>query len=1281
MPLTGSCMCGAIAYKSTTDPDVTALCHCTDCQKWTGGAFTSNAVVPEESFSITKGTPKQYDVTGASGKINHHFFCGDCGSSLYTRLDIMEGKIIIKAGGLDEGKANLDNKIGVEFYTRDRVPYIQPAQGAKQEQMFDNIKPAPKSEDSEGRDFILPPFSRDVTTNKPEAKRWVEDGFVWCYSFNHAEGERCFEKAIKIDPECALAYWGLAFALGPNYNKPWKAFDRNDLRYTTLKGIDAFKKAESLASKASPLEQALIGAIRHRYPKDEKDTNNAKIWNQAYAEAMRPVYKEFKDDLDVAALYADALMNLTPWALWDVRTGKPAPGSEVIEIQEVIEKGLAQDGGHEHIGLLHAYIHVTEMSTEPEKGLVAAEHLRRLANEAGHLAHMPSHLDILIGDYRRAISANTKAVMADEKFLSLRGGRDFYTIYRMHDYHSLIYAAMFAGQYSVSMEAVERMESAIPDEDLRIQSPPMADWLETFCSVRPHILIRFGKWEEIIETSLPQDQELLCVTTATIHYAKGVAYAALGNVDESAKQRELFLSAKARVPPTRIAYPNKCSDVLDVAEAMLDGELEYRRGNIEVAFEHLRKSIDRDDSLRYAEPWAWMQPARHAYAALLMEQERIEEAAEVYRTDLGLNNKLFRARHHPNNVWALHGYHECAVRLGLDGEARVIKQQLKTAMAFVDVPIESSCYCRQDVKNANGCCRLQCTTTGLYCDRSDKPTRFIEHRELPDPDTPRKALQDQNIARLFHSYTSEISKWYDLSDSAYYFGQIVPTLALDEPLLFSAIIALSAMHTCKTSSPSFRKVAEFYHHRCIRLLITLSEGNQLITRGIALAATCLLRSYEILDGDVDPNIHLRGAYSMASLYDVLSGNLRVGLLGAGFWNYLREDITFSLFEKCPLKMNLESTLLFTPHESDQDYLNSVTLILGKSINMAYSQDTDALRWRQITESLRDWRRAYPDHIKPFSRELSTSHLFPAVWFLQPYHAAIRHYYLVTMTFICLHDQLEAPDDLDTLNLEGSSKEEMLEKFATEICGIAFTAKVPSVLVNAFGPIAFYAPPVAEYFKPSIFTNPIATQITAAMMGQRPKWTFCSANSAMATLPGGTPQRQPVHSDADFAHPDHPFALVINIPLVTTTPENGSTEIWLGTHNGYGLDTQEGAHGERASGRIREELLRQRKEVSPPIRPIIKKGSIIVRDLRLWHAGMPNLTQQTRVMLAMIHFAPWYRNRMRLELGEDVKSILEELEREGKLGLDVPVDWASRDAVLEGYLNRGFGNSYDFSQEA
>ncbi|KAI2619194.1 hypothetical protein GGR54DRAFT_132259 [Hypoxylon sp. NC1633] len=225
-----------------------------------------------------------------------------------------------------------------------------------------------------------------------------------------------------------------------------------------------------------------------------------------------------------------------------------------------------------------------------------------------------------------------------------------------------------------------------------------------------------------------------------------------------------------------------------------------------------------------------------------------------------------------------------------------------------------------------------------------------------------------------------------------------------------------------------------------------------------------------------------------------------------------------------------------------------------------------------------------------------------------------------------------------------------------------------------------APPVAENFSPSIFTNPIATQITTAMLGPRPKWTFCSANSAMPPFPGGTPARQPVHSDADFRHPDHPFALVVNVPLVTMTPENGSTEIWLGTHNhSTGVDGQEGEHGERASGRIRDRLLAKRRKIRPPCQPIVKKGSIVIRDLRLWHAGMPNLSNEVRVMLAMIHFAPWYRNAMRLQFSEDIKPVLAGLESEGRLGLEVPVDWIGKEEALKTYLNRGFGNSYDFNQ--
>ncbi|KAJ4243966.1 hypothetical protein NW757_010899 [Fusarium falciforme] len=358
-------------------------------------------------------------------------------------------------------------------------------------------------------------------------------------------------------------------------------------------------------------------------------------------------------------------------------------------------------------------------------------------------------------------------------------------------------------------------------------------------------------------------------------------------------------------------------------------------------------------------------------------------------------------------------------------------------------------------------CR-QCSKSGRYCDRSEKPTQFVQHHELPDPDSPRRALIDQRIARLFHSYTAEVSQWYDLSDSSGAFGILVPSIALDEPLLFCAILALSAMHVCKTSANGFRKLAEFYHHRCVQRLIELDQGDELITRGVALAATCLLRSYEILDSDIDPNMHLRGAYSMTPLHDVLSGNLQPGLPGAGFWNYLREDITFSLFEKCPLKMDLTTTPLLVNHHSAQDYLNSITLILGKIINTTFGSDLTGSEWGSAMEMLSQWRAACPERIQHFSREKAqpgTINLFPAVWFLQPCHAATMHYYLVALTILCVYaspQDLEDFEKLDLVGIEIESKDQILETFAVEICGIAFTTKIPSVLVNAFGPIAYCA---------------------------------------------------------------------------------------------------------------------------------------------------------------------------------------------------------------------------------
>ncbi|KAI1629961.1 putative phytanoyl-CoA dioxygenase [Exophiala viscosa] len=219
-----------------------------------------------------------------------------------------------------------------------------------------------------------------------------------------------------------------------------------------------------------------------------------------------------------------------------------------------------------------------------------------------------------------------------------------------------------------------------------------------------------------------------------------------------------------------------------------------------------------------------------------------------------------------------------------------------------------------------------------------------------------------------------------------------------------------------------------------------------------------------------------------------------------------------------------------------------------------------------------------------------------------------------------------------------------------------------------------APPVRKFFDPSIFLNPLATHVTASVLGPRPKLTFMSGNTAMPATDDTPSQRQPVHADSDFRHPSHPFALVVNVGLTDMNPNNGSTEIWLGTHNDTSIDDQEGSHGERASGRIKEDLLEERRAILPPLQPTIPKGSIIIRDLRLWHAGMPNLSSDIRVMLAMIHFAPWYRNPMRLELGEGIRPVIE-----AEKDLDVRADYVPEELALSRYLNRGFGNSYDFNQ--
>lgn len=556
-----------------------------------------------------------------------------------------------------------------------------------------------------GRDvepyYDLGSYHRAVETPSPQAQTWFDRGLIWAYAFNHEEAIRCFERALELDPDLAVARWGIAYAVGPNYNKPWEAFDPVDLGASLARARMELRLA--LNGRASAVERGLIEALQARFPVDDPGAPEAlQEGHRVYADAMVELAAAYPGDVDVQALAADALVNITAWALWDTGTGEPAPGSRVVEAKGILDAALATDAGRRHPGVLHLYLHTMEMSAAPEDALPAADLLRGLVPDAGHLQHMPSHIDVLCGQYRASVTANLAAVEADRRFVERAGPLNFYSLYRAHDLHFVVYSAMFEGSSEVALRAADELAGQLTPELLAIESPPMADWLEAFVPLRVHVLVRFGRWDDLIAEPLPDDQVLHCTTTATIHYGRGVAHAAKGNLDQARAERDGFAAAYARIPESRYLFNNTSRDILAVAEAMLDGEIAYRAGQFEEAFEHLRRAIERDDSLPYDEPWGWMQPTRHAYGALLLEQGLVEDAAAVYAADLGLDPQLARSSQHPGNVWSLHGYHECLQRLGRTAEAAIVGQQLKLARARADVPITASCACRLDV--AGDCC-------------------------------------------------------------------------------------------------------------------------------------------------------------------------------------------------------------------------------------------------------------------------------------------------------------------------------------------------------------------------------------------------------------------------------------------------------------------------------------------------------------------------------------------------------------------------------------------------
>ncbi len=466
------------------------------------------------------------------------------------------------------------------------------------------------------------------------------------------------------------------------------------------KAYDATQAAQGLCDTVTAPERALIKALPARYPQ-RKMVDDMLPWIDGYADAMRQVFQDFPDHMDIRAVFAESLLNRTPWKMWDLPNGVPAEGADTQECQQVLEEALEGDPrAMTHPGLLHLYVHLMEMSPTPEAALKAGDRLRTLVPDAGHLIHMPTHIDVLCGHYSNVVHWNQKAVEADLIYLEREGVFNLYSGYRIHNYHFIIFGAMFLGQFEPAMEAVRSIRETTPEALLQIKSPPMADYFEGYLTFEPHVLVRFGRWSEAIALPLPEDPELYCSLVANVHYARGVAHAALGNVAEAEAEQVLFRAACARVPESRVIHNNRMVDVLKIAEAMLEGEIAYRKGDYDAAYAALRRSVHLEDTLPYDEPWGWMQPTRHALGALLFEQGHVAEAEAVFREDLGLGGQLSRATVHPDNVWALKGLYDCLTSRGESHEIVHIKQRLDMANARADKAAQAPCFCAQAAMKA-----------------------------------------------------------------------------------------------------------------------------------------------------------------------------------------------------------------------------------------------------------------------------------------------------------------------------------------------------------------------------------------------------------------------------------------------------------------------------------------------------------------------------------------------------------------------------------------------------
>jgi tetratricopeptide (TPR) repeat protein len=498
-----------------------------------------------------------------------------------------------------------------------------------------------------------------VTTSDARAQAYFDQGLALIYAFNHEEAARSFRKAAEIDPKLAMAWWGVAFTDGSNYNMPSEA-EREKA------AAAAIKKAVELAPGASQSEQDYIAALNKRYSEDPKADLHA--LGVAYKDAMFELSRKYPDDLDAATLAAESGMNLRPWALWSI-DGKPAEGTE--EIVATLESVLKRDPNQ--IGANHYYIHAVEASPLAARALPSADRLGALAPGAGHLVHMPSHIYSRVGDFDAAVRVNIAAAAADEKYFNAMDSQGIYPMmYYSHNIHFQSYADSMEGRYADAIASAKKLEAHTAPH---VKEMAM---LEGFASIPVVVEERFGKWDDILAMKAPPENEHF--HTLFWHFARGMAFAAKGKLEDAKKEYDTLAAAEASIPADQMFVQNKAKTIASIADGVLSARIAESEKRFEDAESSLTRAVDTQDHLKYIEPPEWFYPVRENLGGLYLRANKPEEAEKVFRADLEVN---------PRNGRSLIGLVESLKMQKKTKEAELVQSQLDAAWKKADTKVSA----------------------------------------------------------------------------------------------------------------------------------------------------------------------------------------------------------------------------------------------------------------------------------------------------------------------------------------------------------------------------------------------------------------------------------------------------------------------------------------------------------------------------------------------------------------------------------------------------------------